>query len=189
MRDHLLLPKRRAGFAGFAPDFEVGDVLAHGARRTVSEAEHMQLAALVRNSHPLHVDETYCKAGGSFAGTRVVCGGLVFAWTCALASRDTCGNVLWDLGYDNGAHPSGVVAGDTLFAASKVIAKEPHDARTTKVTFRLVGTKNARPIDLLDKGEKGAELFSPELTKEASKVSAKVFEIDRTVLMLNGPVA
>jgi acyl dehydratase len=143
----------------------------------------MQLTFLFRNSHPLHSDEVYCKGGASFAGKRVVYGGLVFAWTAALASRDTCGNVIWDLGYDNGAHPNGVVAGDTLYAASKVLAKEAHDARTTRVTFRLVGTKNVRAADL---AARGADLFTPELGKKIEeKIEEKVFEIDRTVLMLN----
>jgi 2-methylfumaryl-CoA hydratase len=182
MRELVRLPKRDRGFAGFADDFAIGDVVAHDIGKTVSEAEHMQMTALCRNTHPLHFDEVYCKGGASFAGTRVVYGGLVFAWCAALASRDTCGNVLWDLGLDNGAHPSGVVAGDTLFAASKVAEKLPHDGGTTAVTFRLVGVKNQRPSELL---EKGADLFTSELSKAdaSAKVAAKVFEIDRTVLM------
>jgi acyl dehydratase len=127
------------------------------------------------------VEEVYCKQpGASFAGTRVVYGGLVFAWVASLASRDTCGNVLWDLGMTNGAHPSGVVAGDTLFAASRVDKKEKHDQGTTEVTFRLVGVKNERPSELL---AAGADLFTSELGKTQGKVAEKVFEIDRTVLM------
>ena len=182
MRELVRLPKRERGFAGFADDFAVGDVLAHEIGKTVSEAEHMQMTALCRNTHPLHFDELYCKAGASFAGTRVVYGGLVFAWCAALASRDTCGNVLWDLGFDNGAHPSGVVAGDTLFAASRTVRTEKHDAGTTAVTFRLVGVKNQRPSELLEAGD---DLFTSELSKTdaAAKVANKVFEVDRTVLM------
>jgi 2-methylfumaryl-CoA hydratase len=182
MRELAVLPKRARGFAGFAEDFAVGDVIAHEIGKTVSDAEHMQMTALCRNTHPLHFDEMYCKGGASFAGTRVVYGGLVFAWSASLASRDTCGNVLWDLGFDNGAHPNGVVAGDTLFAASKVTAREKHDGGTMAVTFRLVGLKNRRPGELL---EQGADLFTSELSKKdvAQKVDAKVFEIDRTVLM------
>jgi 2-methylfumaryl-CoA hydratase len=189
LREYLRLPKRKAGFSGFARDFAVGDTFAHDIGRTVSEAEHMQLTFLVRNSHPLHYDEVYCKAPGkSFAGTRVVYGGLVFAWIASLASRDTCGNVVWDLRYDNGAHPSGVVAGDTLFAASKVLSKETHDAQSSAVTFRLVGTKNVPTEALLDAG-RADDLFTAELGKkdDARKVKEKVFEIDRTVLMLNQP--
>ena len=184
MREHLMLPKRKGGFFGYAQDFAAGDVFAHDIGRTISEAEHMQLTFLVRNSHPLHYDELYCKAGASFAKTRVIYGGLVFGWIASLASRDTCGNVLWDMGFDNGAHPSGVVAGDTLFAASKVLAVKPHDGHTSEVTFRLVGVKNVLPSELL---ASGADLFTPELAKkvETDKTKSKVFEIDRTVLMPN----
>jgi 2-methylfumaryl-CoA hydratase len=185
MRSVVNIPKRRAGFAGFAEDFAIGDVIAHDLGRTVSEAEHMQLTFLCRNSHPLHYDEIYCKAGGSFAGTRVVYGGLVLSWAASLASRDTQGNVLWDLGFDDGAHPNAVVAGDTIFAASKVLANEKHDLHTSRVKFRLVGVKNARPSELL---LQGADLFAPELGKEpAQRIKAKVVEIDRTVLMRNRP--
>jgi 2-methylfumaryl-CoA hydratase len=173
-------PSRSGGFEGFADDFFPGDVIVHAAGRTVSEAEHMTLATWMRNSHPLHWDETYCKTGASFAGTRVVYGGLVLAWTAALASRDTTGNVVWDVGFDNGAHPGGVVAGDTIHAASKVLAVEPHDARHARVTFRLVGVKNARPAELL---AQGADLFTAELGKKDGRVKEKVLEIDRTVLM------
>jgi 2-methylfumaryl-CoA hydratase len=184
LRDAVRLPTRKAGFAGFVEDFAVGDVITHAIGKTVSDAEHMQLAFLFRNSHPLHFDEVYCKAGASFTGTRVVYGGLVFGWVASLASRDTCGNVVWDARYDNGAHPNGVVAGDTLFAASKVLAITPHDARSSFVTFRLVGVKNTRPADLL---AGGADLFTSELTKKEGKVKEKVFEIDRTVLMRKRP--
>jgi 2-methylfumaryl-CoA hydratase len=186
LREGVRQSSRRAGFAGFAEDFAPGDVLAHAIGKTVSDAEHMQLASLFRNSHPLHFDEVYCKGGASFAGTRVVYGGLVFAWVAALASRDTCGNAVWDVRYDNGAHPSGVVAGDTLFAASKVLAVTPHDGHSSFVTFRLVGVKNVPPAQLL---AQGADLFGTELTKAdvTKKVKEKVFEIDRTVLMRKRP--
>jgi 2-methylfumaryl-CoA hydratase len=168
------------GFAGFFEDFAPGDVICHDIGRTVSEAEHMQLTYMFRNSHPLHFDEPYARSG--FAKTRVVYGGLVFGWVASLASRDTSGNVLWELGYDNGAHPAGVVAGDTLYAASRVLRVEALTAETGAVTFKLVGTKNAKPSALLDGG---ADLFAEELGKKdvSSKVKEKVFEIERTALM------
>jgi 2-methylfumaryl-CoA hydratase len=184
LRDQVRIPARSGGFAGFARELTAGDVILHDIGRTVGESEHMQLTYLCRNSHPLHFDEVYCAEGASFKKTRVVYGGLVFAWLASLASRDTTGNVFWDLGFDDGAHPAGVVAGDTLFAASKVLGVTPHDAATSRVTFRLVGTKNQKPAALL---ASGADLFAPELGKKEGKVTDKVFEIDRTVLMLNKP--
>jgi 2-methylfumaryl-CoA hydratase len=168
VRESVRPAARKAGFAGFVEDFAVGDVLAHTSVKTVTEAEAAQLGCLFRSSPSLHPN--------------VVGAGLVFGWVATLASRDTCGNAVWDVRYDNGAHPSPVVAGDTLHAASKVLAVTPHDAHSAMVTFRLVGVKNARPAELIGSG---ADLFTSELRKEdaSKKVSAKVFEIDRTVLM------
>ena len=173
-------PRGKGGFAGFFEDFAVGDVICHDIGRTVSESEHMQLTYIFRNSHPLHFEEPYARSG--FAKTRVVYGGLVFAWVASLASRDTSGNALWEAGFDAGAHPAGVVAGDTVYAASRVLAVESRGADSGLVTFKLVGTKNIKPSALLDAG---ADLFSSELGKKTpeSKVKDKVFEIERTMLI------
>ena len=57
----------------------------------------MQLTALVRNSHPLHFDEVYCK-DNSFTKQRVVYGGLVLTWVATLASRDCAASALWEAG-------------------------------------------------------------------------------------------
>jgi 2-methylfumaryl-CoA hydratase len=172
------LPKPR--FATCWEDFAVGDVFAHDVGRTVSDAELLMLTTLTRNSHPLHTDEVYCKTG-SFAKTRVAYGGLVLSWVLSLASRDTAGNALWDLGLDEGAHTGSVLAGDTLFAATKVLAKEAVDERTGAVTLRVVGTKNATPRALL---ARGADLFAAELPKTEGRVPEKVAEITRSVLVL-----
>jgi 2-methylfumaryl-CoA hydratase len=179
-RPLAMRPRVRGAFPGFFEDFAAGDVICHDIGRTVSESEHMQLTYIFRNSHPLHFEEPYARSG--FAKTRVVYGGLVFGWVASLASRDTSGNALWEAGFDEGAHPAGVVAGDTLYAASRVLAVESHGPDSGLVTFKLVGTKNAKPSALLDAG---ADLFSSELGKQSpdSKVKAKVFEIERTVLI------
>ncbi|MBZ0252322.1 MAG: MaoC family dehydratase, partial [Candidatus Methylomirabilis sp.] len=113
-------PLRCSGHIGFYEDLEPGRVYLHDCGKTVGESEHMGLTFLVRNSHPLHYDEVYSRTN-SFLKTRVVYGGLVFGWIASAASRDTSANAVWDLGYDEGAHPGPVTAGDTLFAASKVM--------------------------------------------------------------------
>jgi 2-methylfumaryl-CoA hydratase len=103
----------------------------------------------------------------------------VFAWVASLASRDVAGNALWDLGYDQGAHPSGVVAGDTLYAASKVLAIKDAGTGAGMVTFRLVGVKNKSAEAAY--GEHGEALFADELSKKENKIPEKVFEITRTL--------
>ncbi|HKP86252.1 MAG TPA: MaoC family dehydratase [Blastocatellia bacterium] len=157
---------------GLFEDFTEGDVILHGAGRTVGQSEHMQLAILTRNSHPLHFDEVYSRER-SFARTRVVEGGLVFAWAATLAGRDTTANALWELGYDKGSHPNPVLGGDTLYAASRVIEKRAYNERAGVVRFQLVCVKNERPASL---ASRYADLFE-------NKFEQKVFEIERTILL------
>jgi 2-methylfumaryl-CoA hydratase len=170
----------RSGFAGFFEDFSVGQVFTHAIGKTVGESEHMQLTALVRNSHPLHFDEVYCK-DNSFTKQRVVYGGLVLSWVSTLASRDVAGNALWELGYDQGAHPNGVVANDTLYAASKVLSMKEVGGGAGEVTFRLVGVKNKTSAQAF--AEHGEALFTDELSKKENKLKEKVVEITRTVYL------
>lgn len=157
---------------GLFEDFEEGDVILHSIGHTVGESEHMQLTILTRNSHPLHFDEVYCRER-SFTKTRVVEGGLVFAWTASLASRDTTANALWEVGYDKGSHPNPVLAGDTLYAASRVIETHERDEQSGIVRFKLVGVKNEKPASLL---AAGLDLFD-------GRFDQKVFEIERSILL------
>jgi len=166
------IPERRGRMRGLFEDFEVGDIILHENGRTVGETEHMQLTMLSRNSHPLHLDEVYSKTR-SIAKTRVVCGPLVFAWMVSLASRDTTANALWEIGFDKGGHPAPVLAGDTLFAASKVIGKTDHPGPAGVVRLKLIGVKNTTPRSLF---ESGIDLFE-------GKYDQKVFETEREVLL------
>ena len=125
-----------------------------------------------RSSNPLHFDEVYSREH-SFMKTRVVEGGLVFAWVASLASRDTTANALWEVGYDKGSHPNPVLAGDTLYAASKVIEKSGYNKQAGIVRFKLVGVKNERPAALVTVG---LDLFNGKLTQ-------KVFEIEGAALL------
>ncbi len=165
-------PFRRGRLRGAYEDFEPGEVILHDAGRTVGESEHMQLTVLSRNTHPLHTDEVYSRSH-SIAGTRLVCGGLVFAWIASLASRDTAANALWEAGFDRGSHPNTVVAGDTLYAASRVIEKRDFSPGAGLVKFQLVGLKNVTPARLI---QQRADLFG-------TKIEQKVFEIERTLLL------
>ena len=162
---------------GCFEDFSVGDVILHSSGHTVGESEHMQLTLLTRNSHPLHFDEVYCR-DRSFAKTRVVEGGLVFAWAASLASRDTTANALWEIGYDKGSHSAPVLAGDTLYAASQVLDKRDHNLGSGIVRFKLLGVKNESPAGL---HERGINLFE-------GKLEQKVFEIERDVLLAKDPL-
>ncbi|MSP61353.1 MAG: MaoC family dehydratase [Myxococcales bacterium] len=181
------LPGPGGRFDRFCEDLVPGQIYAHGLGHTVGESEHMQLTTLLRNSHPLHFDALYAQ-GSSFTTERVVYGGLVFAWVCALASRDVAGNSLWDLRYTGGAHPASVAAGDTIYAASKVlaVASDEQDA-VGQVTFALVGVKNVTALAAVERH--GDALFDAELGKKQNRLPEKVFEIQRTLLIRRRPRA
>lgn len=170
----IKLPKWPGRPRGCFEDFEVGDVILHSIGHTVGESEHMQLTILTRNSHPLHFDEVYCRER-SFTKSRVVEGGLVFAWIASLASRDTTANAIWEIGYDKGSHPNPVLAGDTLYAASRVIEKQERDEQSGIVRFKLAGVKNETPAGLFGRG----------IAVFEDRFDQKVFEIERTVLLPN----
>jgi 2-methylfumaryl-CoA hydratase len=97
----------------------------------------------------------------------------VFAWVASLASRDTTANALWEIGYDKGSHPNPVLAGDTLYAASRVIEKHARDERTGIVRFKLVGVKN----------ETASSLLTAEVELFDGKFEQKVFETERETLL------
>lgn len=169
----------RSGLPGAFQDFAVGQTFVHDGGKTVGDSEHMQLTQLVRNSHPLHFDEVYSKHN-SFQKTRVVYGGLVLAWTLALTSRDLTSHMLWDLGLSAGAHPNPTLAGDTLYAASKVLVTKDHDNGAGEVKLRVVGIKNQTAAEAV--AQHGDALFASELDKAAEhKIANKVVELDRTL--------
>jgi 2-methylfumaryl-CoA hydratase len=66
-----------------------------------------------------------------------------------------------------------VLAGDTLFAASRVLSKADVDAQAGIIKFHLVGVKNQKPAALI---QTGVDLFK-------DKSEHKVFEIEREVLL------
>jgi 2-methylfumaryl-CoA hydratase len=147
--------------------------------------EHIAWTYRLGNTHPLHYDRVYCEARtGPLSGEPVVYGGLVFAWLEGLASRDTSENALWDLGYTEGYHTQPVVAGDTLYAVSRVLRKEegPPALEAGLVTLQLIGVKNLSGEEALQRY--GAALFQKELSKPRSaRLPEKVFEVERRLLV------
>jgi 2-methylfumaryl-CoA hydratase len=141
------------------------------------------------NTHPLHYDRLYSTARtGAMSGEPIVYGGLVFAWLCGLASRDTTENALIDFGYTEGYHTQPAVSGDTVYAISRVLdVGANHDSPVPGagiVTFQLIGLKNIRPNGALEKF--GADLFIKENNKKdlgKEKIPEKIFEIERRVLI------
>jgi len=184
------MPAHLTGTGTYFEDFAPGQVILHANGRTVTD-EHFAWTYRVGNTHPLHFDRMYSSArSGAMSGEPIVYGGLVFSWLAGLASRDTSENALYDLGYTEGYHTQPTMAGDTLYAVSRVLAVEPGPAGLDSgiVTFQLIGLKNMNGASALDKH--GADLFVKENDKRKlgkEKAPEKVFEIERRLLIRNRP--
>jgi 2-methylfumaryl-CoA hydratase len=179
-------PKNLTGINTYYENFNIGDVIVHANGRTITD-EHMPWTYKVMNTHPLHYDRLYSTArSGAMSGEPIVYGGLIIAWLCGLASRDVSENALIDFGYTEGYHTQPTYGGETIYAISRVIDKEegPGDVDAGIVTFQLIGVKNIRPKEVLEKY--GDDLFEKENGKKKAgkeKIPEKIFEIERRLLI------
>ena len=181
-------PKNLTGTRTYFEDFQVGEIILHSNGRTITD-EHIPWTYRLLNTHPLHYDRLYTQ-GAKLSGTGepVVYGGLVFAWLCGLASRDVSENALWDFGYTEGYHTQPAYAGDTVYAISRVLAKEDFSKTAGLVQFQLIGVKNITGREVLKKF--GADLFIKENDKKElgkEKLPEKIFEIERQLLIKKHP--
>lgn len=184
--DHL--PLGLTGPNSCYEDFSVGEVIVHANGRTLTD-EHLALTYAVGNTHPLHFDQVFSSGlSGKMSGDPIVYGGLVFAWLEGLASRDVSDNSVWELGFTEGYHTQPSIAGDTVAALSRVLAREDAPGRLAAqfgiVTFQLVGVKNINASSAL--ARYGADLFIKENDKKdlgKEKIDEKIFEIERRLLI------
>jgi len=184
-------PSQLTGPNTYFEDFSLGDLIVHTNGRTITD-EHMAWTYLVGNTHPLHFDRVYSTGlSGKMSGEPIVYGGLVFAWLEGLASRDVSENALWELGFTEGYHTQPAVSGDTVAALSRVVATEslPNNDAAGIVTFQFIGVKNVSAAAALE--TYGPDLFIKENDKQKlskEKISAKIFEIERRLLIKRRPV-
>ncbi len=184
-------PSQLTGPNTYFEDFSLGDLIVHTNGRTITD-EHMAWTYLVGNTHPLHFDRVYSTGlSGKMSGEPIVYGGLVFAWLEGLASRDVSENALWELGFTEGYHTQPAVSGDTVAALSRVVATEtlPNNDSAGIVTFQFIGVKNVSAAAALE--THGADLFIKENDKQKlskEKISSKIFEIERRLLIKRRPV-
>ncbi len=103
-------------------DFEVGETIEHGKRRTISESDNQRFCDLTMNQQPLHLDAVF--AGETQFGERLVNGLLTMSLAVGLGIPDmTDGTIVANLGYENVEHPTPVFHGDTIRAQSTVTDK------------------------------------------------------------------
>jgi acyl dehydratase len=121
----------------FFDQWQVGDVIAHEIRRTVTETDNLLFSVMTHNPQPLHIDAEAAKA--SEFGQILVNGTFTFALMVGLSVGDTTlGTLVANLGYDKLVMPAPVFIGDTMRAISEVVELKESKSRPNAgiVTFR-----------------------------------------------------
>lgn len=108
--------------------FEIGQVIIHDLRRTVTETDNLLLSTLTHNPQPLHLDAEY--AAGTEFGKIVVNGLFTFSLMVGASVGDTTlGTLVANLGYDAVTMPAPVFIGDTLRFETVVLEKRESRSR------------------------------------------------------------
>jgi acyl dehydratase len=107
-------------------ELEVGLVIHHRVRRTLTEADNIFFSTLTMNPQPLHLDAEY--AAQTEFGKPLVNSLLTLSLLIGLSVHElTLGTLVANLGFEDISFPKPVFHGDTIHAESEVVA-----ARTSK---------------------------------------------------------
>ena len=134
-----------AGERHRAADYEVGEIIDHVDRVTLSEAEHMLATRLWQNTAKVHFDATAREDE-----RRLIYGGHIISMARAL-SFNGLANAQMIVGLNGGSHAAPAFAGDTIAAWSEVLDKAATGAPgLTAIRLRTVACKvgEARPGEL-----------------------------------------
>ena len=109
-------------------EFAVGQVIEHGIRRTVTEADNTLFSVMTMNPQPLHLDAEF--AAGTEFGQRLVNSLFTLGLMIGLSVGDTTlGTTIGNLGMSEVRFPKPVFHGDTLRAVTRVVSMRESRSR------------------------------------------------------------
>ncbi|WP_238364387.1 MaoC family dehydratase [Mesobacterium pallidum] len=117
-------------------EFEVGEVITHPIRRTVTETDNVMFTTMTMNPAAIHLDFDYC-AGTEF-GEPLVNSLFTLGLLVGISVHDTTlGTTVGNLGFQEVTFPAAVFHGDTIRAETEVMAVRASKSRPTQgiVTF------------------------------------------------------
>lgn len=137
-------------------DYEVGEKIDHIDAMTIEESDHMMAARLYQNPARVHFNQ-HAEAGGRF-GRRIVYGGHVISLARAL-SFNGLANAFHIAAINGGRHVAPAFAGDTIYAWSQVLDKQPLAGHEDigALRLRLVAAKDQPCGAFPDKHGEGQE--------------------------------
>ncbi len=151
-------------------DLEPDTRIEHSRGRTITD-EHIHMTAMLDNTSQVHCNQYMIDLDPEqyVGGQLIVFGGIPFTLCLGLSCPDVGDNALGDTLYTTGRHTAPLYAGDTVFAATEVLARRDHPERKDLgiVETRLFGYKFVR-----------AEAENHEYAPKGWK-RVQIFELDR----------
>jgi 2-methylfumaryl-CoA hydratase len=141
------------GGSAFWEDYAPGERIDHVDGMTIDETDHTTATRLYQNTARVHFD-AHQMASSRF-GRRLMYGGHVISVAWALAYNGL-ENALGILAWNGGSHAAPTFAGDTLYAFSEVVDKQPLAGRgdVGALRIKLGAAKNLdaarQPLDPKD---------------------------------------
>lgn len=159
----------------YLEDFEPGTRIEHWRGRTVTD-EHIHLTAVLDNTSQVHCNQHMIDLNPKqyVGGRLIIFGGIPFTLCLGLSCPDVHDNALGDLVYRTGRHTAPLFAGDTVFAATEILAKRDLPGRPDVgvLATRLLGHK-------FEKSEGAAE----SADAPAGYKRTRIFELDREIVV------
>ena len=115
----------------FFEELDVGSVFEHQPGRTVTEADNLFFCALTMNPQPLHLDAQF--AAETQFGERLVNSIFTLGLVIGLSvGETTLGTTIGNLGFDEVEFPNPVFIGDTINAATEIVAKRESRSKSDR---------------------------------------------------------
>ncbi len=140
--DATKLPAWATGGRARFEDYEAGERIHHVDGMTVEESDHMVATRLYQNTARVHFNQHQMAA--SRFQRRLVYGGHVVSLAYALAWNGL-ENAVGMLAWNAGSHVNPTLAGDTVYAFTDIVAKEPLGGGWGALRVKLQAAKNVDP--------------------------------------------
>ena len=180
--DHYAPLAHLGGDDGYFEDLEPGTRIEHSRGRTVTQ-EHIPLTGILDNTSQVHCNQHLINLNPDryVGGELIVFGGIPFTLCLGLSGPDVGDLAIGDSLYRTGRHTAPLQAGDTVFAATEILAKRDHPEREDLgiAETRLFGHKFV-PANGEGMGE-GKEETDNDAPPGFKKV--RIFELDRELVL------
>lgn len=110
-------------------DFIVGEIIAHGLRRTVTQMDNMLFSNMTLNPQPLHIDRDFAEKESQF-GQPLMNSMFTLGLMVGISVSDTTvGTTVGNLGMTDVKFPAPLFENDTVRVTTEVVSKRESKSR------------------------------------------------------------